>query len=135
MATLAVCQLFHPRIHGGDDSTEANGHFLTLHSYDREHDDSPYAFLDYWTSPGTNEEQEAELRAVRMMKDMLGSEEDSVSNFREVNRIPYVDIVETVELGSGHTVAIKKTLWLSIFQRMLKKRYSKQNQRKRARRS
>lgn len=135
MLTLAVCQLFHPRIHGGENSTEANGHFLTLHSYDGEHDDSPYAFLDYWTSPGTNEEQEAELRAVRRMKDILSSDDNSAPNFREVNRIPYVDIVETVKLDSGHTVAIKKTLWLSIFQRMLKKRYSNQNQRKRARRS
>ncbi len=126
MPTLAVCQLYHPLIHGDDES--ANGHHLALHTYDDECDESPYAFFDYWTSQGTPDEQAAQESSFRDMKEKLRSDDTCVANVRETNKLPYVDIVETVELDSGHMVAIKKTVWMSIFQRMLKNRYSKQKQ-------
>ena len=126
MPTLAVCQLYHPLLHGEDSS--ANGHHLALHTYDDECDESPYAFFDYWTSQGTPDEQSAQESSLREMKDRLRSDDTCVANIRETNKLPCVDIVETAELDSGHTVAIKKTVWMSIFQRMLKNRYSKQKQ-------
>lgn len=132
MPTLAVCQLYHPLIHGDDES--ANGHHLALHTYDDECDESPYAFFDYWTSQGTPDEQAAQEASFRDMKEKLRSDDTCVANIRETNKLPYVDIVETVELDSGHMVAIKKTVWMSIFQRMLKNRYSKQKQSQRIQR-
>lgn len=90
--------------------------------------------MNFWSTPGTTAEQEAEASAIRRMKEILDTgHDDAIANIREVSKIPRVDIVDTVELSSGHTVAIKKTIWLSVFQRMLKKRYSKNNQYKRAR--
>lgn len=132
MPTLAVCQLYHPLIHGDDNS--ANGHHLALHTYDDECDESPYAFFDYWTSQGTPDERAAQESSFRDMKEKLCSNDACVANVRETSKLPCVDIVETVELDSGHMVAIKKTLWLSIFQRMLKNRYSKQKQNQRIQR-
>lgn len=126
MPTLAVCQLYHPLIHGDDES--ANGHHLALHTYDDECDESPYAFFDYWTSQGTPDERAAQETSLRNMKEKLRSDDTCVANIRETNKLPCVDIVDTVELESGHMVAIKKTVWLSVFQRMLKNRYSKQKQ-------
>jgi hypothetical protein len=132
MPTLAVCQLYHPLIHGDDNS--ANGHHLALHTYDDECDESPYAFFDYWTSQGTPDERAAQESSFRDMKEKLCSNDACVANVRETSKLPCVDIVETVELDSGHMVAIKKTLWLSIFQRMLKNRYSEQKQNQRIQR-
>ena len=132
MPTLAVCQLYHPLIYGDDES--ANGHHLALHTYDDECDESPYAFFDYWTSQGTPDEQAAQEASFCDMKEKLRSDDTCVANIRETNKLPYVDIVETVELDSGHMVAIKKTVWMSIFQRMLKNRYSKQKQNQRIQR-
>ena len=126
MPTLAVCQLYHPLLHGEDSS--ANGHHLALHTYDDEYDESPYAFFDYWTSQGTPDEQAAQESSFRDMKEKLRSDDTCVANIRETNKLPCVDIVDTVELDSGHTVAIKKTVWMSVFQRMLKNRYSKRKQ-------
>lgn len=132
--TLAICQLFHPRIHGDDDT--ANGHFLALHTYDNEYDDSPYAFMDFWTTNRTVDEYDTERNAKNNMQSILLNDDmNAVANIRELRKMPSVDIVETVVLDSGHMVAIKKTMWLSIFQRMLKNRYAKSTHRtnKRAR--
>ena len=132
MPTLAVCQLYHPLLHGNDESV--SGHHLALHTYDEEYDASPYAFFDYWTSQGTPDEQAAQEASFRDMKEKLRSDVTCVANIRETNKFPCVDIVDTVELDSGHMVAIKKTVWMSIFQRMLKNRYSKQSQNQRIQR-
>lgn len=139
--TLAICQLFHSRIHGDGNSGDVDGHFLALHTYDKEYDDSPYAFLDFWTTSGNMDEQNCERDAINRMRQALLTCDDMpgrtvVANVRELTKIPNVDIVETIELDSGHMVAIKKTVWLSIFQRMLKNRYAKSSCRstKRARR-
>jgi hypothetical protein len=105
-----------------------------LHTYDDECDESPYAFFDYWTSQGTPDERAAQESSFRDMKEKLCSNDACVANVRETSKLPCVDIVETVELDSGHMVAIKKTLWLSIFQRMLKNRYSEQKQNQRIQR-
>jgi len=136
MPTLAICQIYHPLLHGGNSSTEANGHHLALHTYDDVYDNSPYDFFSYWTSQGTPDEQATQEASFRYMKELLFSDDTCVANIRETYKLPCVDIVDTVELDSGHMVAIKKTFWLSIFQRMLKNRYSKQKelrQRKRVR--
>lgn len=141
MTTLAVCQLYNPLLHGTDgsktSSTDAQGHFLALHTYDNEFDESPIGFLNYWTpSHNTFDEKmgmndtmktycdEASFRLMNTTNENYMDENNNISNLRELRNIPKVDIVETVDLNSGHMVAIKKTLWLSIFQRMLKKRYS-----------
>jgi hypothetical protein len=99
-----------------------------LHTYDDECDESPYAFFDYWTSQETPDEQASQESSFRAMKEKLCTDDTCVANIRETAKLPRVDIVETVELDSGHMVAIKKTVWMSIFQRMLKNRYSKQKQ-------
>ena len=53
--------------------------------------------------------------------------ENNITSIRELQNFPKVDIVDIITLNSGHNVAIKKTFWLSIFQRMLKNRYNKLN--------
>ena len=136
MATLAVCQYFNPILHGECD--EAIGHYLALHTYDEEYDESPYGFLDFWT-PSDYEDlimlnQEVNNSCRSVINKLYNSHYNSnnndineITSIRELQKFPKVDIVETINLDSGHTVAIKKTVWLSIFQRMLKKRYSKTN--------
>lgn len=139
MTTLAVCQLFNPILHGvncNSSNADAQGHFLALHTYDTEFDVSPIGFLNYWTPSSFDEKMnmndimkkycdETSFRLMNTSDENYVNEINNISNLREMRNIPKVDIVKTVELDSGHTVAIKKTLWLSIFQRMLKKRYSK----------
>lgn len=137
MPTLAICQIFNPLLHGespeGTDNCESPvGHHLALHTYDDEYDDSPYAFLNYWSQTASADEQAAEDGAVRHMREVLSQEYEgnitaSIAGIHELRNIPKVDIVDTLELSSGHLVAIKKTMWLSIFQRMLKKRYASKN--------
>jgi hypothetical protein len=133
-STLAVCQLFNPLLHG--NSSNAMGHFLALHTYDDEFDDSPYGFLNSWTPKGFDEKNDMNdfiERSCGVMRTRLINNSQSnncesfgnnIANIRELNKLPKVDIVKTIELDSGHLVAIKKTVWLAIFQRMLKKRYS-----------
>ena len=141
MSTLAICQLFHPVLHGGVNDDAAAGHFLALHTYDKDYDDSPYSFLDFWTEKGSQMDEDNESAALKAMCDRLTQANvdagtgphGTIANIRELRSIPRVDIVETIELASGHTVAIKKTLWLSVFQRMLKKRYAAGPPRKRSR--
>jgi hypothetical protein len=135
--TLAICQLFNPVIHGRSDECakdDPNGHYLALHTYDDEYDDSPYAFLDFWTQPSSHHEVNGERDAFANIRKLLEEECEeqydndgtalTIAGIRELPNVPRVEIVDTIELDSGHLVAIKKTLWLSIFQRMLKKRYS-----------
>lgn len=133
-STLAVCQLFNPLLHG--NSSNANGHFLALHTYDDEFDDSPCGFLNSWIPTGFDErnymndfiEKSCEDMKTRLINNQQSNNCESfgnnIANIRELNKLPKVDIVKTIELDSGHLVAIKKTVWLAIFQRMLKKRYS-----------
>ena len=141
MTTLAVCQYFNPILHGECD--EAIGHYLALHTYDEEYDESPYGFLDFWT-PSDYEERillnQNTDNACRSMINKLNYfsntdntntddyyYENNITSIRELQNFPKVDIVDIITLNSGHNVAIKKTFWLSIFQRMLKNRYNKLN--------
>lgn len=136
MPTLAICQLFNPHLHGFSSNTHetsknseadvVGGHFIALHTCDDD-DETPYEFLNFWTQSSTYDEQDSEKDAINEMRSLLmydNADNSNIANIRELRTLPKVDIVDTVELNTGHLVAIKKTLWLSIFQRMLKKRYS-----------
>ena len=146
--TLAVCQYFNPVLHGECEANEPNspyGHYLALHIYDKNYDGSPYNFLDFWT-PCDYEERillnQQTDNACRTIINKLSNHsnhsndandvnyndyyyDNNITSIRELQNFPKVDIVEIITLNSGHSVAIKKTAWLSIFQRMLKNRYNK----------
>lgn len=143
--TLAVCQYFNPILHGECEAKNSNspyGHYLALHIYDKNYDGSPYNFLDFWT-PCDYEERillnQQTDNACRTIINKLSNHsndandvhyndyyyDNNITSIRELQNFPKVDIVEIITLNSGHSVAIKKTAWLSIFQRMLKNRYNK----------
>lgn len=143
--TLAVCQYFNPVLHGECEANNSNspyGHYLALHIYDKNYDGSPYNFLDFWT-PCDYEERillnQQTDNACRTIINKLSNHsndandanyndyyyDNNITSIRELQNFPKVDIVEIITLNSGHSVAIKKTAWLSIFQRMLKNRYNK----------
>lgn len=132
MPTLAICQLFNPVLHG--EGKEADGHYLALHTCDEALDETPADFLDFWSPSTFTERLSLNEQMTNVCRKMINRLRDTdevdtydnshVSNIRELQRFPKVDIVDTIILDSGHMVAIKKTVWLSIFQRMLKKRYS-----------
>lgn len=133
--SVAITQLFHntlhsPAIYNRNKNTNKNrnnatnmqciptGHFLALHTpYDDEH-------------------------AIDFIMDMMDSEQCDPCLVQEIiaSRVPsdtvtlYVpnfDIVELITTPSGHTTAIKKTFWLSYFQRLWRSRKMNTQKRKR----
>jgi hypothetical protein len=132
--TLAICQLFNPVLHGDcdyDQKQNPNGHYLAIYSYDEEFDETPSDFLGFWNPCNLEEKlllnQSIDDERRNMMNKLCQtSNHNNIANLKELNnvRFPKVDIVNLITLNSGHTIAIKKTFWLSIFQRLLKKRYS-----------
>lgn len=106
-----------------------NGQFLALYVYDHRDEESPLDFLSLWNPVSVQERIEFD-NYVRSYQHYCYDKlefDDDIPNLRELPKFPKVELVEVTELKSGHLVAVKKTFWLSVFQRMLKKRYNKES--------
>jgi len=120
--SVAITQLFNNTLHSpaiynrskntnknGNNQTNMNstpvGHFLALHTpYDDE-----YA-IDFITDMMDSEQCDPCL-----VQEIIASR---VPSHDITLHTPNFDIVELVTTPSGHTTAIKKTFWLSYFQRL-----------------
>lgn len=150
---LAVCQLYNPVLHGiaiaYNNPEPIYGHYLALDVFSptSAYNETPYGFIEQWNELHRDVQMD---NTIASMKDRLYkylnniytpetvsdtskiyanmfdndyTTSASIINIKEMCKLPKVDIVETLEIDGGYTVAIKKTFWLCIFQRMLKKRY------------
>jgi len=119
--TLAVCQVYDKGLHGYD--SEPIGHHLSL--YTCEKDEDPLEFLEVW-QPGRlslNMELDEFINMAKIsMSKRINQCDNPLVCSKEIQRFPKVDIIQQVELQSGHFVALKKTYWLSLFQRIWRNR-------------
>ncbi len=122
---LAVGELYHPYFHGNDDSWDDNFKNLLftsfLYCFPIEDDEmfNSSIYPDNETGPWG-------LTRERQWPDI---EHPYIRNYIEIARPFKVDIVEVIELHTGHTLCIPKTFWLKIFQRKFKKYYLKLQER------
>jgi hypothetical protein len=109
---LAVAELYHPYFHGDDNNWNDDFRHLLftsfLHCFSIEKnemfDDDIYMNC-------------LRLRFSRNWPDI---EHPYIRNYMNVTRPFRVDIVEMIELETGHMICIPKTFWLKIFQRKFK---------------
>ena len=114
---LAVCEMFHPKIHGYDknSSPEILNHFMVNYSIDS----------DEFMNKTDYDELCDDLDALRYSYDFVGRNikhcECIIRNYKNIitnPQYPQVDIVDIKRLEPGdEDVAILKTCWLRIFQR------------------
>jgi hypothetical protein len=95
--TLAICELYHPHIHGNtkDSSDDIHGHFIVRTTMD------PYEFYSYRMSDKNHQIVHPHIR-----------------NYINVNRhysIP--NIIEPIILSGGEMIGIVKTHYIRLFQR------------------
>lgn len=114
--TLAVCQVYDRGLHGYD--SEPNGHHLSLYTCQKE--EHPLEFLEFWQPGSLSQSMELD-EFVQMAKASMSKRINHCDNpvlcSKEIQRFPKVDIIQQLVLPGGHCVAIKKTHWLSVFQR------------------
>ena len=117
---LAVAELYHPYFHGDDNNWNDDFRHLLftsfLHCFSIEKDEM---FDDIYPNDST---WDLRLRFSRNCPDV---EHPYIRNYMNVVRPFKVDIVEMIELETGHMICIPKTFWLKIFQRKFKKYYNK----------
>ena len=117
---LAFCEFFNSDLHGKDDSSSPNidSHFLILKTlnintfYDLYHYDSITRFVGI-----------VRRQYVRYIS-TTSKQHPVIRNYKNaIIKKNYVslEIIELVELEGGEHVAIYKTFWLRIVQRMWKK--------------
>jgi hypothetical protein len=122
---LIVCELHNSSIHGG---TCANGHFLV------------YEVFSNWRSIKVNQAcsiiSNNYRRLARVNSPKLHHE--TIKNYMNIvvtNTFNELQIATCIRLPSGELVAILKTVYLRIFQRMWKKYYKKLMEKVQKRRS
>lgn len=116
---LAVCEIFHPKIHGFDknSSPEVLNHFMVNYSINREE------FMNKADFDELQEDLEILNHAYSNALTNLKLQENDciIRNYKNIinhPQYPCVDIVDIKRLEPGEEdVAILKTCWLRIFQR------------------
>lgn len=125
--TLGICHVYDQGLHGFD--SEPNGHHLIYHYCPfNEH---PLSFLESWQPGDLTNKMEIEdfiEEAKASMSSRLELCQNKSVCLKEISRFPKVDIVKVLFLPGGYCVGIKKTLWLSIFQRKWRNYLKKKNQ-------
>ena len=108
---LAVAELYHPYFHGDDNNWNDDFRHLLftsfLHCFSIEKNEM---FGDIYPNGSTGG---LRLRFSRNRSDV---EHPYIRNYMNVARPFKVDIVEMIELETGHMICIPKTFWLKIFQ-------------------
>lgn len=116
---LAVCEIFHPKIHGFDEnsSPEILNHFMVNYSIN----------TDEFMNKADFEELQNDLEFLNYeynnasTKLKLQESDCIIRNYKNIinhPQYPHIDIVDIKRLSYGdEDVAILKTCWLRIFQR------------------
>jgi hypothetical protein len=123
---LAICQLFHPHLHGitSESSNNIYNHFLVYEIiniedfYNSEYilDIMNFNYIIYYNVDNSNLiiNQNDHTRTVRNYDKIL-----------DYYKTYYLDIIVYDELEGGEAVGYLKTFWLKIFQRKWKSYYKK----------
>ncbi len=117
--TLAICEIFHPQLHGHDEnsSPSINNEFLVYSQID---------LPDFY-----NQSYLAEVRslkryvnAIQRLHGTLDTTHPAIRNYTAVtNKCIRLEIIQTNILAGHEEVAYLKTFWLRIVQRRWKKIY------------
>jgi hypothetical protein len=117
--TLAICEIFHPQLHGHDEnsSPSINNEFLVYSQID---------LSDFY-----NQSYLAEIRslkryvnAIQRLHGTLDTTHPAIRNYTAVtNKCIRLEIIQTNILAGQEEVAYLKTFWLRIVQRRWKKIY------------
>lgn len=127
VATLGVCELFHPKIHGMDQNSSSNiiGQHLVRYSIE----------LDEFMDDDLFDDLTDDIAVIRRSynrasKKMKDDHPHLIRNYKKIishSQYPNIDIMDIVRLEPGQEdVAILKTCWLRIFQRKWKSYYKQQ---------
>jgi hypothetical protein len=114
---LAICEVFHPAIHGQDESSSPNVHtqFLIY---------APISIADFYSQAYLTEENHLRRyrHALRLM--LLHETHPTIRNYRRVaNKYIRLEIIQADVLRGCEEVAYLKTFWLRVVQRRWKKIY------------
>jgi len=116
--TLAVCELFHPKVHGftNESSPSILGHYIVRFSVD----------TDEFMNINTLNEINSAIATIKLIFKKISSKyvpdkNDHVRNYKNIVGNPNfirIEIIEKIRLSPGEEdIAIMKTCWLRIFQR------------------
>jgi len=113
---LAICVLFHPKIHGITPSSDKNicEHFLIHYSID------PYEFIESYKQIV----EEALIDTYHYYNDIVIAPHPIIRNYKNiVYKKEYfkIDIIQEDILDSQEYVGYLKTFWLKILQRKWKR--------------
>ena len=116
---LAICEVFHPTLHGQNEtsSPKVDTHFLIYTLIDID---------DFYTQAYLSEENSLRRyrKAIHIMHESLNKTHPSIRNYRRVsNKYIRLEIIQTDVLTGQEEVAYLKTFWLRIVQRRWKKIY------------
>ncbi len=116
---LAICEIFHPVIHGQDENSSPNvtNHFLVYTQID---------LSDFYNNAYLSEENSYRRysRAIQLMHGSLNETHPTIRNYRKVtNKYIRLEIIQADVLTGQEEVAYLKTFWLRIVQRRWKKIY------------
>lgn len=114
---LAICEVFHPALHGQNETStpNVNTHFLVYTLIDID---------DFYSKAYLSEENSIRRyhRAIHIMNESLNH--PTIRNYRRVsNKYIRLEIIQTDVLTGQEEVAYLKTFWLRIVQRRWKKIY------------
>ena len=116
---LAICEIFHPVIHGQDENSSPNvtNHFLVYTQID---------LSDFYNNAYLSEENSYRRysRAKQILHGSMNETHPTIRNYvRVTNKYIRLEIIQADVLTGQEEVAYLKTFWLRIVQRRWKKIY------------
>jgi len=126
MYYIAICELFHPIIHGKDENSSIGieNHFIVTETfelaefYDNSYQDTITALqADYKKISKKNSKKNSKLSK---------NKHPTIRNYNKIiekNNFIKVDIIQIDELSGNESVGYIKTFWIKIIQRRWKKIY------------
>jgi hypothetical protein len=116
---LAICEIFHPILHGCDENSTPNihTHFLVYTTID---------VSDFYSNAYLSEENSLKRysNAIQILHGSLEDQHPSIRNYSRVaNKYIRLEIIQADILPGNEEVAYLKTFWLRIVQRRWKKVY------------
>ena len=122
MYSIAICEIFHPIIHGKDDNSSVGieNHFLVSETfnlnefYDNSYQDTITALKTHYK------------RVYNINSKLIHHSHPTIRNFNniiKVNNFIKIDIVFVDQLSGNESVGYIKTFWIKLIQRRWKKIY------------
>jgi hypothetical protein len=110
---LLLCELYNTRIHGDIDTTNIYNYYLVIWKYKTFN-------IEY-----INEDCETTHNEYLYLMNQTHSIYRNYENIVKSEKYIQPEIAECIVLESGHTVAVKKTIWLRLIQRCWKNIFRK----------